>query len=80
MEEYKTSQYQCDREYYINIIRTVLESICLCLKIRDTSIISTLYVLPYKASAHALALSTVSASAFAFDSLAFLVFSAFSFI
>ena len=23
MEEYNTSQYQCDREYYINIIRTV---------------------------------------------------------
>ena len=24
MEEYKTSQSQCDREYYINTIRTVL--------------------------------------------------------
>ena len=28
MEGYKTSQYQWDGEYYINIIRTVLEYIC----------------------------------------------------
>ena len=63
MEEYKTSQYHCDREYYINIIRTVLEYICIYFKIRDTSIITTLYVLPHKASSHTRSLSTVSASA-----------------